>query len=331
MARAADCRVAQAIITSPPYFSMRRYGNDAAEIGGVGAGVQEYVNSLVRVFNALPLAEDGCLWVNLGDAYAGGGRTGKSGRKISQKYKFVDIASDKSFNGGTLIAAPQRFQIAMIDAGWLCRQVVIWEKTNCIPERSDLSRPHCSIEYVFLFSKVRNAKWFAKRCAIAVQDNSKNRRLRAIGNHKYLDLNGNDTVETAGSKFGQRPTQKYEEAPLLHGGDRSRLIPRELRDAQKGKAPSPGNDWRAVRQVWTGPTSNSRLRHFAPMPEWLIERCIELSSDVNDVVLDPFAGSGTTLLVAKRLGRQGDGIELYENFADMAKERLNIRKGARNE
>ena len=203
----------------------------------------------------------------------------------------------------------------MIDAGWLCRQVVIWEKTNCIPERSDLCRPHCSVEYIFLFSKVRNAKWFAKRCAIPTQQKN-SKRQRAVD--KSLGLGGSIRPAAA--------PQKYQEAPLLHGGDRSRLISRKLRDAQKGKVPSAGNDWRAIRQVWTGPTSNSRLRHFAPMPEWIIERCINLSSDVGDVVCDPFAGSGTTLLVAQRLGRQGEGIELYQNFSEMARERIRSAK-----
>ena len=81
LAMARHCRQAQTIVTSPPYFSFRAYGDDEREIGTVKDGVKAYVQRLVEVFGALPLAADGCLWVNLGDAYAGGGGLVKWGAK----------------------------------------------------------------------------------------------------------------------------------------------------------------------------------------------------------------------------------------------------------
>ena len=71
----------------------------------------------------------------------------------------------------------------------------------------------------------------------------------------------------------------------------------------------------------------SRLRHSHEKPEELIEFLIRKSSNVSEIVLDPFAGSGTTAAVAKRLGRDYITIELDEDFAKIAEERIrNERK-----
>jgi site-specific DNA-methyltransferase (adenine-specific) len=58
------------------------------------------------------------------------------------------------------------------------------------------------------------------------------------------------------------------------------------------------------------------------MPEALLERIIKVSSNPGDIVCDPFAGSGTTLAVAKRLGRRYLGIELSEAYAAQIEARL---------
>lgn len=62
--------------------------------------------------------------------------------------------------------------------------------------------------------------------------------------------------------------------------------------------------------------------HAALMPESIAERCIRLYSFVDDLVLDPFAGSGTTLRVAKRLGRKFVGYELVKNYQDIINTKL---------
>ena len=63
--------------------------------------------------------------------------------------------------------------------------------------------------------------------------------------------------------------------------------------------------------------------HGCQMPEQLLGRIIRVSSNPGDMVLDPFAGSGTTLAVAKKLGRQWIGCELSEEYVRAATERLN--------
>jgi site-specific DNA-methyltransferase (adenine-specific) len=58
------------------------------------------------------------------------------------------------------------------------------------------------------------------------------------------------------------------------------------------------------------------------MPERLLGRIIKVSSNTADLVLDPFAGSGTTLVVAKKLGRRWLGFELSKKYAGQVNERL---------
>ncbi|MFM8273823.1 MAG: DNA-methyltransferase [Gemmata sp.] len=72
-------------------------------------------------------------------------------------------------------------------------------------------------------------------------------------------------------------------------------------------------------------TFNERLGHHpCQMPEAVLERIIRVASEKGDLVLDPFAGSGTTLAVAKKLGRNYVGVELSEQYADGVRKRLQM-------
>jgi len=62
--------------------------------------------------------------------------------------------------------------------------------------------------------------------------------------------------------------------------------------------------------------------HPAPFPEELVEQCLISTTDENDIVLDPYMGSGTTALVAKKLGRNFIGIELNPAYIEIAEKRL---------
>lgn len=68
--------------------------------------------------------------------------------------------------------------------------------------------------------------------------------------------------------------------------------------------------------------SKKRIGHPAPFPKELPNRCIKMFSYLEDVVFDPFAGSGTTLLVAENLNRKSIGIELDTNYCELAKNRI---------
>lgn len=73
---------------------------------------------------------------------------------------------------------------------------------------------------------------------------------------------------------------------------------------------------------------SSRLRHSHEKPEELIEFLMRKSSDEGEVVLDPFAGSGTTAAVAKRLGRDFITMEMDDGYVEIANERINNIKGS---
>jgi len=89
-------------------------------------------------------------------------------------------------------------------------------------------------------------------------------------------------------------------------------------------------DW--TNGLWTfSGESKNRIGHPAPFPVELPRRCIKLFSFVGDTVLDPFMGSGTTLIAASRNNRAGIGIELAREYCALARGRLmgeaNVREG----
>jgi modification methylase len=76
------------------------------------------------------------------------------------------------------------------------------------------------------------------------------------------------------------------------------------------------------QQVWNGLMGESTKYHPAPYPEELAFRLVRMFSFVGDTVLDPFMGTGTTLLAAARCGRNSIGVEVEHTYVKMAKERL---------
>lgn len=79
--------------------------------------------------------------------------------------------------------------------------------------------------------------------------------------------------------------------------------------------------------LWTFPgESRKRVGHPAPFPLELPKRCIKLFSFVGDLVLDPFLGSGTTLVACALLNRRGIGVEIERKYCEIARDRL-IKEG----
>lgn len=116
---------AQMCVTSPPYFGLRNYNVDGQL--GLESTPEQYVSAMVEVFRAVRdvLADDGTLWLNIGDSYG---------------------------NGKQLMGIPWRFAFALQASGWILRQDIIWHKPNPMPEPV---KDRCvkSHEYIFLFSK----------------------------------------------------------------------------------------------------------------------------------------------------------------------------------
>ena len=83
---------------------------------------------------------------------------------------------------------------------------------------------------------------------------------------------------------------------------------------------------RRKRSVWNINKKGYKDTHFAVYPPELIIPCIKASSEKNDIILDPFMGSGTTAMVAKELGRDYIGCELHEDYGKLIEKRLHERK-----
>ena len=301
----------QMCVTSPPYFGLRDYGH-AGQLG-LEATPAEFVAAMVEVFALVRelLADDGVLFLNLGDSYAGAGysnhaNTGGAQRADGGKQRHL---SGTGLKPKDLIGIPWRVAFALQADGWYLRQDIIWHKPNPMPE-SVTDRCTKAHEYLFLLSKSERYYFDARAIAQPIAESSKERLAQPnLPNQSGSDrvpgkTNGN--MKAVGPRFGGN---KY--------GDDDR----EESRTKSGNEYTGGDGLANRRSVWTVPTVPYSGAHFATFPPALIEPCILAGSRAGDVVLDPFFGSGTTGQVAQHLGRQWIGCELNQDYEPLQKER----------
>ena len=297
-AESVDC-----VVTSPPYWQLRDYGVSGQL--GLEATPDEHVVNMAKVFNEVKrvLKKTGTCFVNYGDSYATGKKWGKT---------------------KDLCLIPQRFAIAMQNAGWFVRSEIIWAKPNPMPE-SVTDRPANAHEKIFLFTKASTYFYDAgvvrqKLAGSSVQrlsqdiehqtgssrangGNKKNGNMKAVSG-KYRVKRQRGQVPGNRVQAGLARLDQMSKAEQCANG-------RNLRDYE----PAPMPVWNIATVPFTG-------EHFATFPPELAERCILAGCPKNGVVMDPFAGSGTTGLVALRHSRKAVLIEINENFMDMALRRI---------
>lgn len=282
-------------VTSPPYYGLRDYGKEGQI--GLEESPEEYIEKLVRVFREVKrvLKDDGTLWLNIGDSYAGnsnGGTKLQGNPEFNKNRPSRELTSlpkksvPNSCKPKDLIGIPWTLAFALRDDGWYLRQDIIWHKPNPMPE-SVKDRCVKSHEYIFLFSKKPRYFFDYK----AIQEESK-----CYGKDKR---SGKGRISYDGKR--------------TDGGV-------EKTKAQQSFVSITGR--RNKRDVWSVTTKALKEAHFATFPEKLIEPCILAGSRRGGVILDPFFGAGTTGLVAVRHGREYVGIELNEEYIDIAKKRL---------
>jgi len=296
-------------VTSPPYFGLRDYGVDGQI--GLEQTPDEFVAELVEVFREVRrvLREDGTLWLNLGDSYAGA-RAGPQGETGQMANRSVAAArcrvasaemivrgkrNAKRWGGGNaphggglknkdLIGIPWRVAFALQADGWFLRQDIIWAKPNPMPEsvRDRCTKAH---EYIFLLTK---------------------------GPRYYFDV---DAIKEAAT--GRDPGNnghKY--------GTAYEAADDELLRTKAGLSAIGAREMRNRRSVWTVGSQPFKEAHFATYPPRLIEPCVLAGAPIGGVVLDPFFGAGTTGLVASRQSRRFIGIELNPEYAEIARRRI---------
>tara|TARA_R110000803_G_scaffold18748_2_gene49747 strand:+ start:360 stop:1292 length:933 start_codon:yes stop_codon:yes gene_type:complete len=276
-------------VTSPPYFGLRDYGND--EQIGLEETPEAFVESLVNVFREVKrvLADDGTLWLNLGDSYFSDtkGSGGKSAKQDSNKGRRHTTKKFKRTNGikpKDLIGIPWRVALALQADGWYLRQDIIWSKPNPMPE-SVTDRCTKAHEYIFLLSK--KPKYFYD--ADAIKEKSLHPGVVSVQTGK-------------GSKMRS-----------MNG-----IVPQHNIIA---------GETRNKRSVWEVTTKPYSGAHFATFPPDLIKHCIMAGCPVGGTVLDPFGGSGTTGMVALELGRSAELIELNPSYVEIIEERTNVTPG----
>lgn len=282
-------------VTSPPYWGLRDYGHDGQI--GLEETPDEYVAKIVEVFDEIrrTLRDDGTLWLNLGDSYAGSwgaqGRTGQmsdrsviSARSIeNHPKKASSIPKGSGLKPKDLVGIPWRVAFALQAAGWYLRQDIIWHKPNPMPE-SVTDRCTKAHEYIFLLSKSPRYYYDAESIKEAVTGNA---HSRGSGKHPKSVVAGH----------GVKANASFSEAITDTVSDRNR------------------------RSVWTVSTKPYSGAHFATFPEDLIKPCILAGCPEGGVVLDPFFGSGTVGRVSEDLGRRWFGIELNPEYAPLIDKR----------
>ena len=283
-------------ITSPPYFGLRDYGE--SDQMGLEETPDAYVEEMVLLFREVwrVLADDGTLWLNLGDSYSGSGKgpAGNLGAKHDERNMEHTKASGNVPNGlkpKDLMGIPWRVALALQADGWYLRQDIIWSKPNPMPE-SVTDRCTKSHEYVFLLSK--SARYYYDHVAVKepIADSTIGRTKRGVSSENK-NING-------------APGQTKH----------SLAQPRDY-DADR-----PVAELRNKRDVWTIASKPFKGAHFAVMPEALVEPCVLAGSEAGDTVLDPFTGSGTVAVVALRHGRNSVGTELNSEYGEIAKDRI---------
>lgn len=286
----------QMCVTSPPYFGLRDYGHDGQI--GLESTPEEFVANMVEVFGLVRelLADDGVLWLNLGDSYNADGRTGH-GTRQGFKQGTNRASAEKADNcrpsvadlkPKDLVGIPWRVAFALQADGFYLRQDIIWHKPNPMPEsvKDRCTKAH---EYLFLLSKRERYYFDAEAISEPCSDDM---QRRAAAGHTR---GANGKVDASRC---DADTMRGEHAKAI--------------DVSKG---------RNKRSVWTVPTAPYSGAHFATFPPALIEPCILAGSRPGDVVLDPFFGSGTTGQVAQALGRQWIGCELNPDYAPLQEAR----------
>jgi DNA modification methylase len=307
----------QCCVTSPPYYGLRDYGVDGQI--GLEETPEAYVDKLVDVFREVwrVMANDGTLWLNLGDSYAGGGnyRGVNSEATLSEKQRSNGGARGVSQLLGAkntpgckpkdLIGIPWMVAFALRADGWYLRSDIIWHKPNPMPE-SVTDRPTKSHEYIFLLSK--SAAYYCNMEAIQEPAGP----IKMPGNGSKADHPDRRDIKD----YAERTREKYKN--LQPDGQQPHSFHLARANGESDEAYTSRNK----RDVWTVATKPYTGAHFATFPPDLIEPCILAGSREGDTVLDPFNGSGTTGAVSIKHHRNYIGIELNPAYVELTNKRF---------
>lgn len=295
-------------ITSPPYWQLRDYGYP--EQWGLEPTYQKYLGHLWSLMDEIwrVLKDDGTVWVNLGDTY--GTVSGRMGNDELQQPKFSDEAN-KTLNfhqpksiHKCLLLIPHRFAIGCIERNWIVRNDIIWAKRNGMPESvtDRFSKKH---EYFFFMVKQRKY---------------------------YFDLDGvRDVPVTKEIGYDSKLNKmKNISGSMTKDGLTRTTAGLNMKTAQEKinpKGKNPGD----VSDFWDVPTKPSSTKHYATFNTDLIDKPIIAGCPEDGIIVDPFCGTGTTLIRGLQLGRKVIGCDGSKKYCDIAEKRIeNVLKQQRD-
>lgn len=297
------------IVTSPPYWGLRDYGVEGQL--GLEKTPEEFIAKMVSVFHEAKrvLRDDGTLWLNIGDSYAGGGKGGGS-EGSKQRTNVGSLKSPSKipigFKPKDLIGIPWLLAFSLRTDGWYLRQDIIWSKPNPMPE-STMDRCTRAHEFIFMFSK--NRKYYYDYQSI---------KTPAV-EHALNPSHWSDATKEHSLLRQRGKIDKQRGHPCRHAGFNERWDKMTVAEQQSLGANK--------RSVWTVPPASYEGAHFATFPPELIVDCIKAGCPRGGIVLDPFMGAGTTALVTRKLDRNFIGLELNPAYIAMAEARLQKELG----
>lgn len=338
------------IVTSPPYFGLRDYGSEGQY--GLEESPAAYVETMRALFSELrrKLADDGTLWLNIGDSYSsdskwGGSTGGKHSKALHGDTKIGRGKRSTGIPDKNLLGMPWRVAFALQDDGWILRNSIIWNKPNAMPE-SVTDRLSCRHENLFLFSKSKRYHFDLDpiREELIYPDAADGTRVfggknkgtqggigateRRRGGKPWTRKLDTSEATDSGTLTIARDTAATDVAtstkmadgipgPTPQGkysaADKPRPATGKRHTGGHAAGKNPGDVWSVNTQPFPG-------AHFAVMPQDLARRAIVAGCKPVGTVLDPFSGSGTTGLVAQQNGRKYIGIDISADYLKLSLE-----------
>lgn len=291
--------IVNCVITSPPYWGLRDYGVYGQL--GLEKTYEEYITKLCDIFDEIKrvLKKDGTCWVNIGDTYAG------------------NNVGSYNIPTKSLCLIPQRFAIEMVNRGWILRNVIIWHKPNCMPS-SAKDRFTVDFEYVYFF--VKNKKyWFEQQ----FEKHKSSPHGGKFGHNGNKDNNfGNSDKERFYKEQGRNKRSVWAISTQPFSGAHFATYPEKLITPMI-EAGCPKYVCNKCGKPIEKIIDNDKMENTKQVGNCVGYCKCDRSTDFDGgVVLDPFIGSGTTALVAKKLGRNYIGIELNPKYIEIANNRL---------
>ena len=280
----------QLVVTSPPYFGLRNYADGTENDFGHEKTVSAYVEHTIQCLSEIRrvLKDEGIVFWNIGDCYAGSNKGWSSTGDGDGPANSTKAGLPRKYPKPTKSELPAK-------------------NLHLIPQRIAIAAQDDGwiVRGIFIWQKPNCIPESVQdRCTRSYEE-----ILMLVKQKKYY-WNQAEAREPAVSTTGKM-------SPPIGN----------VKHQAMGKATLEGNrtllsETRNMRDVWSIPTKPHKEAHVAMFPEELVERCIHCGSQEGDIILDPFAGSGTTGLVARSLNRKFVLLDISTEYVNLMRERL---------